>query len=159
MSGIPRGAAVRALLAGLCLAGWSSCGTTERDQDPLDPPVGQRRVVGRIASVIEPKGFVLIQRLGSGKFTPGTTLTTEGDGGRSANLLVTGEQQGQYGAADIRSGTARVGDAVFLPPPVVSEPDLAPVIVAPAAPSAPVPEATLDPASDPDQMPGILGDF
>jgi hypothetical protein len=74
------------------------------------------RLVGRIASVPEGAGFVLIEAYGPWKVPDGGLLSGIGTEGRAANLIATGERLGQFSAADIRSGVAKVGDSVYYRP-------------------------------------------
>lgn len=77
------------------------------------PAAAGPELVGRIASIPADKRFVLIQSYGSWNIEAGTILTTRGLQDRTANLLVTGEKLGQFAAADIQSGSAEIGDAVY----------------------------------------------
>ncbi|MFT3990233.1 MAG: hypothetical protein QM680_02370 [Luteolibacter sp.] len=56
---------------------------------------------------------MLIQSYGNWDVPANSILTTRGDGEHTANLLATGEQLGQYAAADIQSGSVAVGDGVY----------------------------------------------
>ena len=80
-----------------------------KDKPPPEPP----KLVGRIASVPADKRFVLIQSYGDWKIETGTVLTSRGADERTANLRITGEKLGQFAAADLQSGAAEVGDAVY----------------------------------------------
>lgn len=71
------------------------------------------RLVGRVASIPTDRTFVLIQSYGKWSVATGSILTTQGQEGRTANLLATGEKLGQYAAADIRTGVLEVGDGVY----------------------------------------------
>lgn len=100
------------------------------DEIAKEPKSEAPRLVGRIASVPADKRFVLIQSYGSWKIETGTILTTRGPEERTANLLVTGESLGQFAAADLQSGIAEVGDAVYSrhvpkPVPPSTEPETA----------------------------------
>ncbi|MCU0795265.1 MAG: hypothetical protein MUF31_04935 [Akkermansiaceae bacterium] len=94
------------LLLSFC---WVSCADKpeEEESSPTAP-----KLIGRVASVHEKEGFVLIE--GYGEFTPGSGLlvTTRGEG-RSATLVVTGERSSRYAAADIKGGEVKVGDAAY----------------------------------------------
>ncbi len=79
-------------------------------------------IVGSVASVHEGPGFVLIRAYGKWEVPAGTVLTTRGGDGRTANLLATGESTQLFAAADIRSGTVAVGDAVLSLPAPKEEP-------------------------------------
>lgn len=104
----------------LCVAAAASlcgCGTIGLLFRPKNPPKTTAKdgpeLVGRIASIPADKSFVLIQSYGKWNISSNTTLTSRGADQRSANLLVTGERLGQFAAADIKSGTVAVGDAVY----------------------------------------------
>lgn len=134
-----------ALAALACLAGCAA--DPEPEQQP-EPP----RLVGRIASIVPTQRFVLIQSYGRWTVESGTVLTTRGDEERTANLRVTGEQQGQFAAADIQSGDVRKGDAVYTrhtPKPVVPAEENAPdanPMETPAIPVGPAAGPTGSPA-------------
>ena len=72
-----------------------------------------KRLAGRVYQVVEDAQFVLIRKYGKWLVLEGETVQSQGEG-RSANLLPTGEQLGEHVAADIRSGSVRVGDAVYI---------------------------------------------
>ena len=72
-----------------------------------------KRLAGRVYQVVEDAQFVLIRKYGKWVVLDGETVQSQGEG-RSANLLPTGEQLGEHVAADIRSGSVRVGDAVYI---------------------------------------------
>lgn len=76
-------------------------------------PDQDKRLAGRIDRVVEDSRFVLIRKYGKWSVLEGETVQSMGEG-RSANLLPTGEELGEHVAADIRSGTAKVGDAVYI---------------------------------------------
>ena len=120
----------------------ASCGLLKpaKTEDPAEKPKADPpKLVGRIASIPADKRFVLIQSYGKWMIETGTILTTRGENDRTANLLVTGESLGQFAAADLKSGTLEVGDAVYsrhVPQP--SEPTSEPK--APSTTPAPVPE-------------------
>ena len=80
----------------------------EKKEDSSKP-----RIVGRVASIPAGREFVLIQSYNSWNVENGAILTSQGPGGRAANLRATGEKLGQYAAADIQSGTLETGDAVY----------------------------------------------
>jgi hypothetical protein len=73
-------------------------------------------LVGRVASVQEGSGFVLIESYGPWRVPDGGLLSGIGTEGRTSNLVATGEKLGQFSAADIRSGVAKVGDSVYYRP-------------------------------------------
>lgn len=72
------------------------------------------RLVGRIEQVNEEARYVLIRRYGPWKFDGGEEVAESRGDERSASLLPTGEKLGEHIAADIRSGTVEVGDAVYI---------------------------------------------
>jgi hypothetical protein len=132
---------LRSILA-IAMLALPACGWFKgKNQDPpKDPPSPSApELVGRIASIPPEKRFVLIQSYGKWNVSTGTILTTRGAENRSANLLVTGESLGQFAAADLRSGSVEVGDAVYsrhVPKP--DEPSES--SATPAASSPPLPE-------------------
>jgi len=102
------------IAAAAMLCGCGTIGQLFRPKNPPKPPAKDGpELVGRIASIPADKRFVLIQSYGKWNITSNTTLTSRGPDNRSANLLVTGERLGQFAAADIKSGTLAVGDAVY----------------------------------------------
>jgi len=94
-----------------------SCGVINkfiRFKHPTEQPAKDGpELIGRIASLPADKSFVLIQSYGKWNISTNTILTTRGADNRTANLLVTGEKLGQFAAADLKSGTLAVGDAVY----------------------------------------------
>jgi hypothetical protein len=119
----PRTASSRRIIVlGISVAVIACLGGCGADPESPAPPTSPR-LVGRIASIISAQRFVLIQSYGRWTIETGSILTTRGDEGRTANLRVTGEQQGPFAAADIQSGEVRKGDAVYTqhtPKPVTS---------------------------------------
>ena len=71
------------------------------------------RLAGRVYKVNQSAGYVLIRRYGPWRVGEGEVAESRGEG-RTANLLPTGERLGEHIAADIRSGTAEIGDAVYI---------------------------------------------
>lgn len=137
------------LAAFACLAGCAA--DPEPEQKP-EPP----RLVGRIASIVPAHRFVLIQSYGRWTLESGTILTTRGDDERTANLRVTGEQQGQFAAADIQSGGVRRGDAVYTrhtPKPVAAAEATQPDGNATETPATPADPVAEPPGSAADTMP------
>lgn len=72
-----------------------------------------RRLAGRVYQVEEESQFVLIRKYGKWAVLNGETVISQGDG-RTANLFPTGEELGEHVAADIRSGSVKVVDAVYI---------------------------------------------
>ncbi|MCW1921795.1 hypothetical protein OKA05_04470 [Luteolibacter arcticus] len=107
---------MRLLLLLLATVGFSSCSLFKDDEE--EPAMSETKpsLVGRIASVQEGSGFVLIEAYGPWKVPDGGLLSGIGTEGRTANLVATGEKLGQFSAADIRSGVAKVGDSVYYRP-------------------------------------------
>lgn len=98
----------------LSAAMWllSACGSKNAGAKPVDHNQ-DKRLAGRIDRVVEDSRFVLIRKYGRWSVLEGETVQSVGEG-RSANLLPTGEELGEHVAADIRSGSAEVGDAVYI---------------------------------------------
>jgi len=108
---------VRYFMLGALLVPMVSCGWLQGlIKKPAKPEKDDGRprsvLVGRIASIATHGGFVLIQSYGNWSVAQGTALWS-GDEEHLAALQVTGEKLGQFAAADIRSGTPTVGDAVY----------------------------------------------
>ncbi len=76
------------------------------------PALERYQTVGRIASVNQEEKFVLVQQYARTTLPEGSTLSSFGANGERSNLRVSGEKMGLFSVADIRSGTARVGDPV-----------------------------------------------
>ena len=93
----------------LVLSGCS--GTVQKP--PMTLKNQDKRLAGRVYQVVEDAQFVLIRKYGKWVVLDGETVQSYGEG-RSANLMPTGEQLGEHVAADIRSGSVRVGDAVYI---------------------------------------------
>lgn len=87
-------------------------------QDAEVPEVSETkpRLVGRIASIPSAGDFVLIEAYGKWSVPEGGLLSGIGPDGRTSNLIATGEKLGQFSAADIRSGVAKIGDPVYFRP-------------------------------------------
>jgi hypothetical protein len=119
-------------------AGVAGCGTSGEGGGPQANRGAKPALVGRVASVPAAKEFVLIQSYGAWSVPAGEPVFTAGDGGRSGNLLPTGERLGQFVAADLRSGEVLVGDPVYFrpkePKPGAAGPPPATAGTAPASP-------------------------
>lgn len=121
----------------LLVISLACCADKAPEEDPKEKKEAkqtiQPRLVGRIASMPGDRKFVLIQSYGKWNVPSGSILTTHGPDGRAANLLATGEQLGQYAAADLKSGILEIGDGVYtigsqqasplLPEPTSGEPE------------------------------------
>lgn len=98
----------------------SACGPSPVAEKPVEAPkkpvIEEPKLVGRIASIPADKRFVLIQSYGKWEIGTDQILTTSGPSKRAANLKTTGEKLGEFAAADIQSGSAEIGDAVYSQP-------------------------------------------
>lgn len=111
-----RYASMRALIFPLFFLLLPSCSLFEKKEEkPLDDGT-KPRLVGRVAQVPGRGDFVLVEFYGAWKVPDGGLLAGVGAEGRTSNLVATGEKLGQYAAADIRSGLAKVGDSVYYRP-------------------------------------------
>lgn len=134
-SGIVRGWQVGVMVAvGLAVAG---CGGGKRGDEAAGKPGRRAVLIGRVASVPAGRQFVLIQSYGQWTVPAGEPVFSVGPDERTANLLPTGERLGQFLAADLRSGEAGVGDAVYFRPKEDPKPGPAGQPGAPAAPAPP----------------------
>lgn len=98
------------------LACLTACSlSTETEKEAIRSETTSR-LVGRVASVPEGGAFVLIEAYGPWRVPEGGLLSGIGTEGRTSNLVVSGEKLGRFAAADIRSGVAKVGDAVYFRP-------------------------------------------
>jgi hypothetical protein len=109
-----------------------------RDEEPPKPSATAPKLVGRVASTPVGADFVLIEAYGPWRVPDGGMLAGIGNEGRTSNLAATGEKMGQYLAADIRSGVAKVGDSVYYRP--MGEPAEDSVSPAPAIGERPSPQ-------------------
>jgi len=105
-------------ILGSCIASKAKVVEEKPKKKEIQPP----KLVGRIASIPADQRFVLIQSYGKWEIPTGSTLTTQGAGEKTANLLATGESLGQYAAADLQAGQVEVGDAVYFRP-VIKTPE------------------------------------
>lgn len=98
-----------------------SCGWFAGEED--DEPISKTapRLVGRVASIHEAEGFVLVESFRSMTLGEGLLLSTRGDEGRLATLVVSGERMGRFAAADLKSGNLTVGDEVYARPMLAEE--------------------------------------
>ncbi len=87
-----------------------SCGLFKKKPKPVQWNRNVR-LAGRVHKVDEKSRFVLIRRYGPWHVSEGEVVECRGEG-RTASLLPTGERLGEHVAADIRSGTADIGDGV-----------------------------------------------
>ncbi len=71
------------------------------------------RLAGVIDKVDTSAGFVMIRRYGPWRVGNHECVESRGEG-RAANLLPSGEHLGEHIAADIRSGSVKVGDGVYI---------------------------------------------
>jgi hypothetical protein len=98
------------------LALLASCSLFKDDKPEEKPSSTAPKLVGRVASTPSGADFVLIEAYGPWKVPDGGMLAGIGNEGRTSNLAATGEKMGQYLAADVRSGVAKVGDSVYYRP-------------------------------------------
>jgi hypothetical protein len=117
---------------------FSSCSLFDEEKKEEPKETTRPKLVGRVASTPSGADFVLIEAYGPWKVPDGGLLSGIGTEGRTSNLSVTGERSGQFLAADIRSGVAKVGDSVYYRPVTGSEEAVA--SDAPATPGAPPPQ-------------------
>lgn len=89
-----------------------SCGLFKKKPKPSERNRNVR-LAGRVYKVDEKSRFVLIRRYGPWRVSEGEVVESRGEG-RTASLLPTGERLGEHVAADIRSGTADIGDGVYI---------------------------------------------
>jgi hypothetical protein len=113
------------------------------DEAKKQPKVETSRLVARVQSRPGNKNFVLLEAYGKWAFADGVTLYTYGDGGRTAALVTSGEKLGQFVAADLKSGTVEIGDAVYHRPQRINEenPKADEVAATPSASAAPPSDA------------------
>lgn len=100
----------------LCCISIPACGIfkkKEPEKEKPKPVVSGPQLVGRVSSIPADRRFVLIQSYGKWTIESGRILTTRGPDERTANLRTTGETLGEFAAADLQSGVAEVGDAVY----------------------------------------------
>lgn len=98
------------------LALLASCSLFKKEEVKEAPSSTAPRLVGRVASTPSGADFVLIEAYGPWKVPDGGMLAGIGNEGRTSNLTATGEKMGQFLAADVRSGVAKVGDSVYYRP-------------------------------------------
>ena len=100
----------------------AACGWFGEEEEEKEVSKTAPRLVGRVASIHESEGFVLIENFGSLTLGEGLLLSTRGGDGRAATLVVSGERMGRYAAADMKSGILEVGDEVYARPLLAEEP-------------------------------------
>lgn len=93
-----------------------SCSLFEKEKKMPEEDPTKPRLVGRVAQIPSGGGFVLVESYGSWEVPDGGLLSGVGTEGRTSNLVATGEKLGQFAAADIRSGLAKIGDPVYYRP-------------------------------------------
>ncbi len=89
---------------------WSG---EEEEEPEKEASASSARLIGRVASIHEGPGFVLIEGYGRQAPGEGLLLSSVGEDGRTASLMASGERMGRFAAADLKSGEVRVGDLVF----------------------------------------------
>ena len=100
------------LAALILLPMLSGCGWFKKKPKPNEQN-SNLRLSGRVYKVDEKSRYVLIRRYGPWHVGEGDVVDSRGEG-RTASLLPTGERLGEHVAADIRSGTVEIGDAVYI---------------------------------------------
>ena len=117
----------------------ASCAKDLKKDEELKKQVKQAKVettrlVARVQSRPGSKNFILLEAYGKWIFADGVALYSYGDGGRTAALVTSGEKLGQFVAADIKSGSVEIGDAVYHFPQRINEenPQVDDMTVAPA---------------------------
>ncbi|MBK1830728.1 hypothetical protein JIN77_08325 [Verrucomicrobiaceae bacterium R5-34] len=124
-----------------------SCGLFKRKKKIEVAAKPEVRLAGRIQSVNMDSKFVLIRRYGGWHVDEGEIVESRG-GNRTANLRPTGEKLGEHIAADIRSGDAAVGDAVYIRRIAEKkEPSLLTADSTPSAPALIVPAPAASPSA------------
>lgn len=93
---------------------FGCAGVNKNKTEEVEPTLTP--VIGRVASLHLDDGFVLVETFGQWTYTQGIRLSSMGDEGRAATLVVSGERMGRYAAADVKAGEIEVGDAVMLRP-------------------------------------------
>ena len=103
------------------------------------PKTETTKLVARVQSRPGGKDFVLLEAYGKWTYVDGVNLYSYGEGGRTAALVTSGEKLGQFVAADLKSGTVEIGDAVYHRPQRINEenPQADEVAAIPSAPTAP----------------------
>ena len=103
-----------ALTCSLLATGCASRTPSATPGASATPTPIMRRFVGQVAIVDVEQGFVLVD-LGSNLYVPepGVLLHASNDGGETAQLKTTPEQNRPFVAADIIEGHPLVGDQVF----------------------------------------------
>lgn len=122
-----RYAFMRLLLIPLTTLLFSSCFLFKKEEEKPKEETSRPKLVGRVAQIPSGSDFLLIETYGAWKVPDGGLLSGIGTEGRTSNLVATGEKLGQYAAADIRSGLAKVGDSVYYRP-IAESSDPAPAI-------------------------------
>lgn len=95
-----------------------ACSGSKEPEEPEPPDPNEpvaARVVGEIVSVhpTEDGSFVLIKRLGRGRFGPEMLYSSVNEAGATASLRPTGETLGRFHAADVLEGEPKTGELVI----------------------------------------------
>ena len=122
---------MRLLLVPLLALLLPSCSLFRSEEEIPDESPTKPRLVGRVAQIPSGSDFLLIESYGAWDVPDGGLLSGVGTEGRTSNLVATGEKLGQYAAADIRSGVAKIGDSVYYRP--IADSNSSPEIGSPAA--------------------------
>lgn len=121
---------MRMLLVPLLALLLPSCFLFKSDEEIPAESKTKPRLVGRVAQISSGNDFLLIEYYGSWDVPDGGLLSGFGTEGRTSNLVATGEKLGQYVAADIRSGVAKIGDSVYYRP--IADSNSSPEVGSPA---------------------------
>lgn len=109
----------------LVFFGWISffvCSCSFLDRNPSsEEVVNQRELIGSVSSVRD--GFVLLRLTSGMSPAAGSVLISQG-AGRTGSLKLSGERDGPFYAADIKSGEVKAGDAVYIVRKVSKVPEL-----------------------------------
>lgn len=136
---------MRKLTLAIFLVLLSACAKEPKKEEEVKkkPKTETTQLVARVQSRPGGKDFVLLEAYGKWTYADGVTLYSYGEGGRTAALVTSGEKLGQFVAADLKSGTVEIGDAVYHRPQRINEenPQADEVASTPAAPSAPPTDA------------------
>lgn len=96
------------LLPGLLM----SC--ADQEVKEAEKLVSQDILVGRVASINKQAGYLLIQRYKKFSVSENTIFYTRSEAGTVGGIKVSGQELGQFLAADLVTGEHAIGDAVFM---------------------------------------------
>ena len=132
---------MRQLTLATLLVLLTACAKEPKKEEEVkkQPKTETTKLVARVQSRPGGKDFVLLEAYGKWTYADGVNLYSYGEGGRTAALVTSGEKLGQFVAADLKSGTVEIGDAVYHRPQRINEenPQADEVAAIPSAPTAP----------------------